>query len=340
VVKGGHDSFRRRLRAAAALLTVLVLSLAIAACGGDDDGDGGGDGGGETAQVRGAILPTATHLPMMVAEEEGIFEDNGVDMELTVVQNIATLPGAMGRQFDFGSTTLPDVIKAQQEGIDVVITSNVADESSENAISGVFAAKDSGIEGPEDLVGKRVGVIAIGGNIHTSTLFWLIEEGVENPSERVNFIEVPPPNQLDQLNGGQIDAAENLEPFRSAIVAEGHELLVDPILVVSDPGTLLSWMSQRQWAEDNQDTTEAVVTSIQQAADFIEQNDERAREILAEYSGLPLEVAREVQLPLYNTQIPDEQVTAWAEMLDTIGELQGTPEDVDPNSVLAIPAVE
>lgn len=312
----------------------LVLAVAVTACGGDDEGGSAG-GGGEATAVRGAILPTATHLPMMVAEEEGIFEKNGVDMDLKVVQNIATLPGAMGRQFDFGSTTLPDVIKAQQQGIDVVVTSNVANESSDNAISGVFAAKDSGIREPEDLVGKKVGVVAIGGNIHTSTLYWLVQEGVDH--ERVNFIEVPPPNQLDQLNGGQIDAAENLEPFRSAILEAGHKLLVDPILEVSDPGTLLSWMSDRGWAEDNPETVEAVVASIEEAAQFIEDDEARAREILADYSGLPLEIAKTVQLPLYTTEIPDEQVAAWAAMLDTIGQLKGSPEDVDPNSVLAIP---
>jgi NitT/TauT family transport system substrate-binding protein len=323
-------------RIAIAAAAALVLAIAIAACGGDDEGDGGGGGGGgEAARVRGAILPTATHLPMMVAEDEGIFDKHGIDMELTVVQNIATIPGAMGRQFDFGSTTLPDVIKAQQQGIDVVVTTNVADESSDNAISGVFAGKDSGIAGPEDLVGKKVGVIAIGGNIHTSTLYWLISEGVDH--ERINFIEVPPPNQLDQLNGGQIDAAENLEPFRTAITAAGHKLLVDPILEVSDPGTLLSWMSERSWAEENPETVQNVVAAIEEARQFIEDDNRRARDILAEYSGLPPEVAANVKLPVYNTQIPDEQVTAWAEMLETIGELKGSPEDVDPNEILAIP---
>lgn len=327
---------RRWTCAVAGAMAVLVLGAGLVACGGgDEDGDGGAAGGDGVTEVRGAILPTATHLPMMVAEEEGIFDANGIDMELTVVQNIAILPGAMGRQFDFGSTTLPDVIKAQQEGIDVAITSNVADESSDVAISGVFAGKGSGIEGPEDLVGKKVGVVAIGGNIHTSTLFWLVNEGVDH--ELINFIEVPPPNQLDQLNGGQIDAAENLEPFRSAILDAGHELLVDPILEVSDPATLLSWMSDRAWAEENPDTVEAVVTSINEAIELISEDDATAREVLAEYSGLPLDVAEAVQLPLYNTQIPDEQVTEWAEMLETIGELQGSPEDVDPGSVLAIP---
>ena len=328
---------RRWRRIAVGAAAALILAVAIAACGGDDDGGGGGGGGGggEATPVRGAILPTATHLPMMVAEDERIFDKHGIDMKLTVVQNIATLPGAMGRQFDFGSTTLPDVIKAQQQGIDVAITTNAADETSDNAISGVFAGKDSGIKGPEDLVGKKVGVIAIGGNIHTSTLYWLTNEGVDH--ERINFIEVPPPNQLDQLNGGQIDAAENLEPFRTAITKAGHKLLVDPILEVSDPGTLLSWMSERGWAEENPETVENVVAAIEEANRFIEENNRRARDILAKYSGLPPEVARSVKLPVYNTQIPDEQVTAWAKMLETIGELKGSPEDVDPNKILAIP---
>lgn len=316
-----------------AALLIAVAALAIGACG-DDDDDSSGDS--SSTAVRGAILPTATHLPMMVAEDEGIFEKNGIDMELTVVQNIATLPGAMGRQFDFGSTTLPDVIKAQQQGIDVVVTSNVADETEDNQTSGVFAGKGTGITTAADLEGKTVGVIALGGNIHTSTVFWMIEEGAD--PEAVNFVEVPPPNQVDQLAGGEIDAAENLEPFKTAMLEGGATEVVNPILEVSSPtATLLSWMSTREYAEDNAETVDKVVASINEAIEFIGENDTRARAILAEYSGLPPEVAESVQLQSYNTEIPDDQVLAWAEMLATIGELEGSPEDVSADEVLAIP---
>jgi NitT/TauT family transport system substrate-binding protein len=325
------------VRAVPAGLAALVLAAGVGACGGDDEGGGGGssggaDGGSEVTKVRGAILPTGTHLPMMVAMDEGIFERNGIDMTLTVIQNIATIPGALGRQFEFGSTTLPDVIKANQQGIEVSVTSGVSIETADNVTIGVLAGKGTGIKSAKDLEGKKVGVVALGGNIHTSTLFWLQEQGAD--PDAVDFIEVPPPNQPDQLKSGDIDAVETLEPFRGAMLAAGATQIVDPMLEVSDPASTLSWGSAREWAEENPDTVAAVRTSIEEAMEFIETDEARAREILAKYSGLPAEIANNVPLQDYTTEVPEGEVEAWAQLLQDIGQLRGSPEDVDPAQIV------
>jgi NitT/TauT family transport system substrate-binding protein len=316
-----------------AVAAALVLCAAVAACGDDDDGGGGGGAAGGAAKVRGAIVPTGTHLPIMVAEDEGIFERNGVDMTLTVVQNLATLPGAMGRQFEFGSSTIPDVIKANQQGIDITLTSGVAIEESDNVTIGVLARKGSGIKSAKDLAGKKVGVVTLGGNIHTATLFWLVNEGVD--PESVQFIEVPPPNHLDQIKSGDVDAVEILEPFRGAILATGAEQLVDPILEVIDPGATLSWMSSRSWAKENPDTVAAVRKSLDEAIQLIKDDEPRARAILAKYSGLDPKVANAVPLPSYSTELPPDEVAAWAKMLETIGQLEGSPDDVAAEDIIA-----
>ena len=326
------------VRFLALTVAMLALGAGVVACGDDDDGGGGSSGGGAASdeapkQLRGAIVPTATHLPIMVAEDEGIFERNGIDMTLTTVQNLATLPGAMGRQFDFGSSTIPDVIKANQQGIEITLTSGVSIEESDNVTIGLLARKGSGIETAKDLEGKKVAVVTLGGNIHTATLFWLQNEGVD--TEKIDFIEVPPPNHLDQMKSGDVDAVETLEPFRGAVLATGATQLVDPILEVIDPGATLSWMSARSFADENPDTVAAVRKSLDEGMQFIEDDEPRAREILAKYSGLPPEVANAVPLPSYSTELPLDEVAAWADMLSAIGQLEGSPEDVDPAQIIA-----
>jgi NitT/TauT family transport system substrate-binding protein len=327
----------RAVRRFPAVAALIAATVAIGACGGDDEGSSSasGSGGGDSAEVkklRGAILPTGTHLPIMVAKDEGIFEANGVDMTLTVIQNIATIPGALGRQFDFGSTTLPDVIKAQQQGIDVSVAANTSVEVSENVTIGVLAGPKSGIKTAKDLEGKKVGVVALGGNIHTATLYWMLQEGAD--PEKVNFIEVPPPNQPDQIKSGAIDAVETLEPFRGAILKLGATQVVDPMLEVSDPASFLSWGASRPWAEENPDAVEAVRKSLAEAMEFIKTDEPRAREILAKYSGLPAEIANNVPLQTYDAAVPDGEVEAWAKLLQDIGQLKGSPDDVDPAKIV------
>jgi NitT/TauT family transport system substrate-binding protein len=329
--------FNRAVRRFPAVAALVAATVAIGACGSDDEssspasGDGGGDSA-EVKKVRGALLPTGTHLPIMVAKDEGIFERNGIDMKLTVIQNIATIPGVLGRQFEFGSATLPDVIKANQQGIEVSVTSGLSIETAENVTIGLLAGPKSNIKTAKDLEGKKVGVVALGGNIHTSTLYWLQQEGAD--AEKVDFIEVPPPNQPDQLKSGDIDAVETLEPFRGAMLKAGATQVVDPMLEVSDPASVLSWGSQTKWAQDNPETVAAVRKSLQEAMDFIKSDEARAREILAKYSGLPPEIANNVPLQTYSPDVPEGEVEAWAKLLQDIGQLKGSPEDVDPAKIV------
>ena len=58
------------------------------------------NGAGMTA-VRAAYIPVVTWLPAWVAKDKGFFEKNGLDVSLTVTQNLSVLPGTLGRQFDF-----------------------------------------------------------------------------------------------------------------------------------------------------------------------------------------------------------------------------------------------
>ena len=324
-----------RLGRGKALVAIIafVLAVGLVACGGDDDEGSDTNGGSDgPVAVRGAIIPTATHLPVMVAEDEGFFENNGVDMEVTVIQNLATLPGAMGRQFDFGSTTIPDVIKARQQGIDISVVSGLARESEAQPTVAVLGGPQ--VSSPQDLVGKTMGVITLGGNIHIATLKWLMDQGID--PDDINFVEVAPPNQPDQLANGDIDAAENLEPFRSIMLEAGANDIVDPMLEIANPVDLVNWMTSTEWASENSETVDNVVTALNEAIAFIDENPDRSREILAEYSGLPPEAAASLRLPEFGTDVDSDLVAAWAGALESIGELQGSADEVSADEVLMI----
>ena len=58
--------------------------------------------------VRAAYIPVVSWLPAWVAKEKGFFEKNGLDVTLSVTQNLSVLPGTLGRQFDLAPSTPPD----------------------------------------------------------------------------------------------------------------------------------------------------------------------------------------------------------------------------------------
>ena len=103
--------------------------------------------------IRAAYIPVVTWLPAWVAKEKGFFAAHGLDVTLSVAQNLSTLPGTVGKQFEFVPSTAPDLLKSVASGLDVVAVASEVFETEDNPSTHVIVAKDSGIAGPKDLAG-------------------------------------------------------------------------------------------------------------------------------------------------------------------------------------------
>ena len=170
--------------------------------------------------VRAAFPPVVTWLPSWVAKEKGFFAKHGLDVTLTITQNLSLLPGTMGKQFDFGASTPTDLLKAVASGIDVVASAAEAYETDKNPTTHVVTSPETGIRSVKDLAGKTIATPTIGAVIHVSTLYWLKKNGVDFNSIRA--VEVPFPNMADQLKAKRVDAVETLEPFAGAMLKAGN----------------------------------------------------------------------------------------------------------------------
>ena len=271
--------------------------------------------------LRVAYVPVATALPAWVAKEKGIFDKHGLDVTLTSIQNLSTLIGAMGRQFDVAVSTAPDLLKAAASGIDVVAVAGLVIETSANQICMVIVKPDSGIKSVKDLAGKRVATPTVGAVIHTSMLYWLKKNGVDPAS--IKAVEVPFPNMGDQLKAGRVDAVQALEPFTSQLLAAGNVSLGDPLLAVADPVLFPFWIGQGAWARDNRPTIERWIRSLTEAREWMAQNDRETREIMVKYTRLPQAVADRIKLPTYQFTIRPEQLDVWARVLKELDQLTG-----------------
>src|SRR4051794_28772186 len=96
---GRPASRRARTRRGALAAVIVALALALAACG--SGSSGASDSSGPAGTVRVAIAPTGTALPVVVADKQGFFKAQGLDVtyqvsNVTISDQLATL----GRQFD------------------------------------------------------------------------------------------------------------------------------------------------------------------------------------------------------------------------------------------------
>jgi NitT/TauT family transport system substrate-binding protein len=281
--------------------------------------------------VRAAYIPVVTWLPAWVAKEKGFFANHGLDVTLSVAQNLSVLPGTLGRQFEFVPSTPPDLLKAVASGLDVVAVAASVFETEDNVSTQVMVAKDSGITSAKDLSGKLIATPTIGGVIHVSVLYWMKKNGVDPASLRA--VEVPFPNMADQLKAKRVDAVEALEPFVGALKAAGYVPLTAPLLSAGKEVLFPFWISSGEWARAHGPTVAAWKASLDDAIAFIKANPDEARAIVAQYTKLPEAVVKATPFPTFRTAITAKDIEVWANVLREIGQLT-TP--VDPAKLVFV----
>ena len=279
--------------------------------------------------VRAAYIPVVSWLPAWVAKEKGFFESNGLDVTLSVTQNLSVLPGTLGRQFDLAPSTPPDLIKAVLAGIDVVAVAGQGIETRDNPSTHLIVRKDSTIASMQDLKGKVIATPTLGAIIHVSVLYGLKKNGIDPASIRA--VEVPFPNMPDQLKAGNVDAVEALEPFAGQLLAAGNRSLGDPLLSVSDQVLYTFWISERKWATDNHAVIDAWVASLHQAKQFMDANPQEARAILAKYTRLPETVVQKIPFVTYRFSLDPRDFAVWVNVLKDIGQIT---RSIDENNLV------
>ena len=106
------------------LVALVALALLLTACGGDDDsadgGSGSGSGSGEGGSSEPIVLGYSAWpgwFPLAVAEEEGIFEEVGLDVELKFFADyLGSLDAMAAGELDGNTQTLNDTMFAVAAG--------------------------------------------------------------------------------------------------------------------------------------------------------------------------------------------------------------------------------
>lgn len=309
---------------------LMVIAIATAMLGATSCGSGSespqGAGGtadvAEAATIRVASNSNASALTMWAALDKGIFANHGLDVKYTKVENIGTLPPAVGKSFDIVFVTPVQAIAATAQGIPLTEVAGSSTDTTEAVNSYLMVKKGSSIRSLSDMKGKTIGVLTAVGTLHYGTLNMLKQAGVQ-PSD-VKIVQVDGPSQLAQLQAGRVDAVETLAPFSEQLKKNGAVNLGVPFASLSDSISVIWWAAGTEWAAKHPDEVKKFRESLAEAETFIEQNDAEARTVLQKYSGFPADVVKSFPLPDYDSSVRPQDLPIWLKVMQDVAGFKGT----------------
>jgi len=214
---------------------------------------------------------------LFIAEDRGYFQDQGLEVVLKEYQTgLEPLKDLQEGRLDLASCAefalAGEVLarKADQLRCLAVISSGEVDM--------LIARRDKGINRPEDLAGKTIGVPR-----KTSADFFLGRFLTLNQValKEVTIIDVRPPYLADALTEGQVDAVLIWAPVTKAIINRvGHNAIVWPAQEGQSIYRLL--VTREKVIQARAKALERLLRALTRAADYMKQHPVAGRTVIAQ----------------------------------------------------------
>jgi NitT/TauT family transport system substrate-binding protein len=200
------------------LALFFLVSFAILPCGTNTSFSA--DGPQKRTLVRmGLAARSTTSMPFFVARERGFFREEGLDVELIVMQAIQTIQATLGNSLQFASATGTAVSSAVR-GAEMRVVLAVTDRPSFDLIA------QPSITSVQQLRGKKIGSGGVGSLAEILARQILIAHGIR-PEEVAILATGPSHVTYLALKAKVIDAAPLQMPLTFTAQDEGFRKLVD-----------------------------------------------------------------------------------------------------------------
>jgi NitT/TauT family transport system substrate-binding protein len=265
----------------------------------------------QAAEITVGYTGVADYVPLFVANEEGIFKRNGLDVKLQLMSNSAVIPPALlAGSLQMAGIPLPVFLQAVAGGLDLRLFAGVGFTPKETRNGSVMARSGSSIHAAADFAGKKIGISGRGSFFHILLVKWLEDRGSD--PRKVELVEIPFLQMGDLLKAGQVDAVALGEPFVSRIKASGIGYEVAPY--ISELGVDIpigGFAVEEKWGSRNSATIAALKSSIHEAIAAIDRNPGLIEINLAKYLKIAPELLKSVPLNRLDDAIRPEMLDFW-----------------------------
>jgi NitT/TauT family transport system substrate-binding protein len=285
------------------MIFLALLSCLASACSPQTDSADTQDNAEHSSESRIRIripdTPFMGMLPIYIAEEKGMLEENGLEAQWIDVRD----PGhatklLIAGKADLIGTTFANIIPVEARKPGTLRLLFPVSETSSDPGSHILVRPESAIESLADLGGRTLGTYS-GPSQKAYALIVLKRLGYREP-EDVRLIQVAPSAQVQGLFGGSYDALFTVEPYGSIALEKGAIPLATGVRteLISDPFWLGAAAVPTGVADAQPSLIPKLLRALDDAVRYIHGHEAESREVLARRTGTTAAVAE--RSALYN----------------------------------------
>jgi len=256
---------------------------------------------GLPAHAQGAIekpnitigtFPITNYGVVHLALQQGFFQAEGLNVT-TRTMGSNPIAGIVGGDFDTGGVTWTAFLLALNRGIPLQPISE-ADRGAKGQT--FFVVKnDSQIKSIDDLLGKKVAVVTIGGACDLILNDVLAKKKLDY--KKVGYTVMPIADMAPTVLRDGVDAACIPEPMYSIVAAQGNlRPIYDLFTGEYDDFPLIGFPVTQKFAESNPNTFSALKRAFAKGLVYASANPAKLREIYPTFTTLQPELANKITL--------------------------------------------
>ena len=280
-------------------------------------------------KVRIGYLNITGSLPFFVAQELSYVEENGIPVEPVRMTSSNQLVDVLltNKLDSVVETSAVPVFSAEIESPGRIKVFSVSEIRKGRPFDSLLVRKGSAIESLSDLEGTKIGVFP--GSTATILLRDFLDDNNVSVSG-IEFIEIPPTNQLEALQAGSIDTFHVYEPTTAIAKSTGsyQQIFGSVYAAMLEPNPQGVALVSAHYLSAEPRLAERVISVFDTAYELLNSNDDHARTVLKKQFDLTKEVTDQVVFLHMSTsnEINEAVLQRYIDMLHELGELPGTLE--------------
>ncbi len=320
-------------------LLLTLLALLLSSCGGTAptapaDNEAAATDDQQAVTVALDWTPNTNHTGLYVAQANGYYAENGLDVEIVQAQEGGSVEQlvAAGR-IDFGISYQENVTNARVENVPIVSLAAII----QNNTSGFASRAEEGITSPADFAGKKYG--AFGSPIEEAVLRGLMECASADFDE-IEFVDIGSTDFFVATERDQVDFSWVFQGW-TGIEAEVRDIPLNMVLI-NDQNCIPNYytpviITGEEMIAEQPDLARQFMQATSQGYTFTIENPDEAAEILLEAAPeLDAELVRRSQEYLaaeYQADAPrwgQQELAVWNDYAQWMYERDLIPEMIEP----------